>query len=151
MQTTTKPITGNAALAVQLAQFNYNALFDKSYTDYLDIVEGPLTEPENPNSRRKPILDLNQRYDFVVWKAEGIKKQVYPGMKDSPTKVAGVKLVSNIPIIPKTRMTLRQALDLNGQICNGTLHIPARYHLIIQEPVITDAEVIDSSAKTTKK
>lgn len=124
-----KAIVGNEAIADKLAAFDYRKLAGDAYHQYLCLTEGELEDEDNKLSNRVGGLAKNDLFDYEGYRVAAVKKQLYPGMKDTPIYVYGIKLMKEAPECT-TRITAGAAKDLNAQIANHTESAPGLYYLI---------------------
>lgn len=157
MTTTLKspnPKIGNSDLYDQLSEIDYRSLKEKNFEKYNDIVLGKLEDPENklegPNNRRSGGLAATDIYDFEAYRVSALKKELYPGMKDTPIIIIGVKLEKDTPEIPSTRITIGHAINMNSQLGNFDGRVPGLYFLIKKVKAIEEEEEKDTKNKIKK-
>lgn len=89
-----------------LDRFNYSNLTEKSFEEYEALLRH---------------LPAHKQFDFERVKAKALRKELYPGLPQSPIVMYGVKVESTSPD-HVTRMEARHALELNRQVGNSGLY-----------------------------
>lgn len=102
-----KPRVKSQSETLGLDRFDYRNLKGESYEEYLKMV----TEK----------LFAHVQYRFCCYKARPIKKERYPGLRDTPVDIIGVLIESDIPI-NRTKIEARHAIDLNKQLGNSGMY-----------------------------
>lgn len=120
----------NPELAETLATFNYEKLQGEEFERYMQFAEGKKVNPTHPQSLRSGGLPMNKTYDYAVYLAFPIWKELYPGMKDSPKMVDGIMLYTAEPHIACTRIDSRRAAMFNHQIYNANSVSPTMFYLL---------------------
>lgn len=121
---TAKPkmvIAGNPTpnKGLPLENIDYSNLNGEAFKNYMEIVNGLL---------------LNTKYDWEMWKASSEQKKRFnedTGKVDD--YIAGIKLNGNKPI-QTTRITLRDALQLNAQVSHNQADAGNSKYLLLAKP-----------------
>lgn len=95
-----KSSSPNAKIADKLKDFDYNRLSGEAFKRYCLYVQS---------------LQMDGSYDFEQYQVEVIKRQRYPGMKDSPVDTVGFKIKNSTPV-NTTRIPVKFALTMNGTV-----------------------------------
>lgn len=122
------PAAPNAHL--DLTGFDYSKMTGQAFIDYNKLIAS---------------LPNHKLFDFKVMRVEAIKEERYEGIEGSPRDVVGFKITNNEPIQSFTRVTTKQAIEMNGildeklhskkGLCNivgGQFQHNNRYFLLIQ-------------------
>ena len=91
----------NEELLDALSKIDYADMTGQNYRDYCMLLQ---SLPERNN------------YNFAVMKVEPLKKVRYVGVKESPVDIVGVRIKDVKPVIAKTRVTPKQAMQANGKL-----------------------------------
>jgi len=105
--------------ALDLSGFEYKILKDAKFKEYVELV-GDRSFVEIVDGMEVPVrgsLLENDSYDFDLYKAKPLRKDRFPGMKDTPKDYVGIEIINDTPV-HTTRMTVKTMLELNGQILN---------------------------------
>ena len=101
---------------IKLDGFDYENLKGSKFHEYLTLVQGELTDPDDKTSPRQGGLDVTKKYRFGVYDVQPRYKRLFPGSKvDNTEYLDGITLVRSQPK-KSVLTTLRNALLLNGQL-----------------------------------
>lgn len=126
------PVSPNAEL--DLSGFDYKALTGKKFREYVELVgDRSYVEFDAESGQEKGVVGKllqNESFDFELFKVEVVRKQRFPGVKDTPMDFIGVKVKSDTPE-HKTRIPISHALEYNAQILNAhSLAGHGKYYLL---------------------
>ena len=142
--------TGNQEVAATLAGIDYRNLTGAAWARYQALTLGALAIPENKvESRSNPRtggLPANQMFDFEVYRCAAVKRELYPGMPNTPIYIDGVQLTTGTPE-GSTRCTIKAANDLNQQVSNYAPNTPGLIYLIKKVPVEVAETVVEQTAE----
>lgn len=100
---------------IDLSDFDYSNLEGKSFEDYQEIVGK---------------LFLDEKYDFEEWNAIAVTEFEFDRKTGNKTQIiTGIKLMGNKPVM-NTRITLRQALEINRHVTTVATDRNSKYLLL---------------------
>lgn len=106
---------------LDLKGFDYSNLVGKKFKEYVELVGDRCFVSFDPETGKvEPVngqLQTNKSFDFECYKAAPVMKERFPGMKDTPVDFIGITLKNTTPEFT-TRMSVANAIELNGQILN---------------------------------
>jgi hypothetical protein len=98
--------------AVLNLDFDYNNLTGEEFKRYNELLESLC-----------PVLGIKEHtfksFDFELYRAKPIFKERFPGLPNTPRDFIGIELIEDKQPLFKTRITIRNARDLNSQIINA--------------------------------
>lgn len=107
------------------AKAELNSDFDLSGFDYPNLRGDAWKKYQEIESQ----LVAGKRYVFAIYKAYPIKKDMYPGIPDSPKSIEGIVLVNDAPIRVVT-VEAKHAMNLNAQLPNANMREACQYYLL---------------------
>jgi hypothetical protein len=117
-----KPAAKENPLA-ELAEIDYKQLSTKKeFRKYAELVgDRSLFDIDETSGKPVPVvgkLRQNDEYVFELYKAKPVRKERFPGMKNSPIDFVGVEILRDTPE-HQTKITVGIALEYNSQILNA--------------------------------
>lgn len=104
-----------------LATIDYKNLVGDNFKKYVELVGDRSFMVTDELGRQKPIvgkLRQDQFYDFEQYRVKPVRKERFPGMKDSPWDFIGIEITKDKPE-HTTRIPVSIALEFNAQILNA--------------------------------
>lgn len=108
-------------LASILAGIDYKNLVGDNFKKYVELVGDRSFMVTDDRGKQKPIvgkLRQDQSYDFEQYRVKPVRKERFPGMKDSPWDFIGIEITKDKPE-HTTRIPVSIALEFNAQILNA--------------------------------
>jgi hypothetical protein len=121
---------------LDLDKYDYRNMKGSMYNEYIDYVDGTISDPDDPNGRRVGGLDGEKQYVFEVYNVRPRTKKLYPQSKVDNTRVGdGFDLFSDRPVMV-TKTFLKHARLQNTMLyanIGGANNNPIYYYLL-QKP-----------------
>lgn len=115
--------TNTSDAAIDLSGFDYKNLVGEDFKRYAGIVgDRCFTEFDADTGEEKRgitgTLKLEELHVFCLYRVDVVRKQRFPGMRNSPVDFKGVKVKNDTPV-HTTKIPVKNALEHNAQIENA--------------------------------